>query len=272
MPGGITWDVPVDSYLERIGFDSPVHHDLATLTALQLAHLRAVPFENLNVFADRGVRTDDDWSYNKVVVERRGGWCFELNGGFAHLLEALGFEVRRLAAAVLLAGPTAVVDHLTLEVMLDQPYLVEVGFGDDAPIVPLPLTATGPIDGRSGVFEFIESPQGTTLTQVIDGVPHARYRFKRVSHTMADFAMVSQRLSGDRTLFWSASPFATRLIDDRGTRLTLTRSSLKTHAGDGVTRVPVAPDAWNEVLFEHFGLHESFTVEQLAKDASPSGH
>lgn len=264
-------DMLVDSYLRRIGFDDEVRLDLETLAALQLAHLKSIPFENLHVFADRGVRTDDEWSYNKVVDERRGGWCFELNGAFARLLDALGFEVRRLGAAVLLAGPTTVVDHLALEVTLDQPYLVEVGFGDDAPIVPLPLQTNGPLDGRSGTFEFIASPQGTTLAQIIDGVPEARYRFKRVSHEMADFDEASQRLQGDRSLFWSASPFATRLLDDQGTRLTLTRSSLKTQGGDQTTRAPVDAADWNDVLFEHFGLLESFTVEQLTQSDPAAG-
>jgi hypothetical protein len=81
--------------------------------------------------------------------------------------------VQRLGAAVLLDGPNKIVDHLVLEVMLDQPYLVEVGFGDNAPVVPLPLQATGPIATRCGTFEFLASPQGTTLAQIVDGVPQA---------------------------------------------------------------------------------------------------
>lgn len=224
-----------------------------------------MPFENLDVFAGRGVRTDDAWSYDKVVTKRRGGWCFEINGAFAQLLESLGFEVRRLAAAVLLDGPNAVVDHLSLEVMLDQPYLVEVGFGDDSPIRPLPLQRSGPLDGGVGMFEFMASPQGTTLAQLVNGVPEARYRFKRVSHEMVDFDPASRRLQDDPTLPWSAKPFATRLIDDDGTRITLTRSTFKTRTGDKVIRVPVAAEDWNDVLLEHFGLCESFTPHDLAE-------
>ena len=255
----------VDQYLERIAFDGEVRHDLATLTALQLAHLRAVPFENLHIFSGRGVRTDPGWFRQKIVEQKRGGWCFEINGAFAELLDGLRFEVKRLGAAVLLDGPATLVDHLVLEVVLDQPYLVEVGFGDDAPIVPLPLQAAGPIDGRSGLFEFIESPQGTTLTQLVDGVPQARYRFKRVNHAMVDFEPASQRLQGDPMLHWSVSPFATRLLDERGTRLTLTRSSLKTRSGDVVNRVPVDRHEWNEVLLEHFGLREAFSPDELRR-------
>ena len=235
----------IAAYLQRIGIDAPAGLGLDALTRLQLAHLQAVPFEALAIFAGRSVTADDNWTYSKVVDQQRGGWCFELNGAFAQLLEALGFEVRRLAAAVLLDGPTTIVDHLVLEVVLDQPYLVEVGFGADAPIEPLPLNQAGPIETRDGVFEFLNSPQGTTLAQIVDGVPKALYRFKRVSHQPADFEATSMRLQDDPTLHWSTSPFATRLIDDKGTRLTLTRDRLRRIRQGEVDDTPVEPADWN---------------------------
>lgn len=258
-------DADVEAYLRRIGIDRPAGVGLDALTRLQLAHLQAVPFEALAVFAGRSVSTDDRWSFSKVVDQQRGGWCFEINGAFAQLLEALGYTVRRLGAAVLLGGPATLIDHLVLEVELDRPYLVEVGFGDNAPIEPLPLDRRGPIETRFGTFEFLDSPQGTTLAEVVDGVPEARYRFKRVSHAMADFEPASERLQSDPTLSWSTSPFATRLLDDRGTRLTLTRDKLKTKRPDGTTAVPVDPHDWNDVLFEHFGIIEAVPPEALAR-------
>ncbi len=255
----------VQAYLNRIEIDAPAGVGLDALTRLQLAHLQAVPFENLAIFAGRSVTTDNGWTFSKVVDQVRGGWCFELNGAFAQLLEALGFTVHRLAAAVLLAGPNKVVDHLVLEVVLDQPYLVEVGFGDNAPIVPLPLQAAGPIETRCGTFEFLNSPQGTTLAQIVDGVPEARYRFKRVNHDPIDFEPASQRLQNDPTLHWSTSPFATRLIDDRGTRLTLTRDRLKTISPSATDEQDVDPNDWNDTLFEHFGIVEQVPPEALER-------
>lgn len=253
----------VEAYLHRIGIDAPAGPGLDSLTRLQLAHLQAVPFENLAIYAGRSVTADNNWTFSKVVDQGRGGWCFELNGAFAQLLEALGFEVKRLAAAVLLNGPTTIVDHLVLEVVLDQPYLVEVGFGADAPITPLPLAQAGPIETRSGTFEFISSPEGTTLAQIVDGVPEARYRFKRVNHQPADFEATSMRLQSDPTLHWSTKPFATRLVDDKGSRLTLSRDRLRRVRANEVEDMAVSPDDWNDVLFEHFGIIESVPPEAL---------
>ena len=95
----------VDRYLDRIGYTGPIRLDVACLEALQRAHMTAAPFENLDVSRGRPVRTDVEWGLDKVVDRRRGGWCFELNGAFSVLLEALGFSVTRLGAAVLRNGP-----------------------------------------------------------------------------------------------------------------------------------------------------------------------
>lgn len=244
-------------YLRRIGIDATDEADLAvdiaTLTRLQQAHLSTVPFENLHVYRRNPVRTDLAWSLNKVVDQRRGGWCFELNGAFAALLTALGFEVLRLGAAVLLAGPTTIIDHLTLEVQLDEPWLVDVGFGESF-TRPLPLNRSGPHDGGIGDFVFLPSPQGTTMARMVDGVPAAHYRFKRVAHELDDFTPASDRLQSDRSLHWSQKPFATRLIDGGPDRVTLLRDRLKTMR-DGVETVkPIAPEDWDATLAEWFGL------------------
>ena len=256
-------DAQRDAYLDRIGISSVSDPSLQALTELQLAHLRSVPFENIDVFLGNEVATDNDWTYTKVVDRGRGGWCFELNGAFAQLLESLGYHVQRLGAAVLLSGPTKIIDHLVLEVMLDQPYLVEVGFGARAPIEPLALAEAGPLTTRSGTFEFLASPQGTTLAQLVEGVPEALYRFKRVNHRPADFESASQRLQTDRSLHWSTKPFATRLLDDDGTRIVLTRDALKTTTQDGETTEAVTPSEWNNVLVERFGIEAVVPPDRL---------
>ena len=186
--------IDVDRYLDRISFEGEISHDLQTLERLQRAHMTAVPFENLHVFYRVGTRTDTDWSVPKIVEEGRGGWCFENNGAFGALLDALGFSVLRLGAAVLLGGPSKTIDHLTLEVDLDEPWLVDVGFGDSF-IRPLRLNTRGPQDGGAGTFEFFDSADGLTLTRHGGtGVPEPQYRFRRVHHELADFDAPSHHL------------------------------------------------------------------------------
>jgi len=259
--------VDVDRYLERIGFRATPTVDLDTLEALMRAHLSTVPFENLDVFNRTGVRTDLDWSSSKVLDQGRGGWCFELNGLFGTLLQALGFNVARIGAAVLLGGPATLVDHLTLEVTLEEPYLVDVGFGDGF-CRPLALNRRGPQDGGTGDFEFMQSPQGTTLTRLVDDVPAALYRFKRVSLALADFDRASHRLQTDPEEPFHTRAFATRHLDGGPDRVTLIGNQLKLQRSGEVTETDVADEDWVDTLEQWFGfrIEPAGPPDRLAKD------
>ena len=122
----------VNAYLRRVGYVGGLEPSLATLRGLHRAHLLAIPYENLDIHLGRELSLDLSKIYQKLVIERRGGWCFEMNGLFAWILGELGFEVTMLSAAVNRhrAGDRAEGNHLTLLVMLDKPYLADVGFGD----------------------------------------------------------------------------------------------------------------------------------------------
>ncbi len=245
--------IDIDAYLERIGFRGTPRVDLATLTELQQLHMTAVPFENLDVALGDGVVVDVAAAVDKIVAQGRGGWCFEVNAAFGALLTALGFDVLLLGAAVLLGGPTKVIDHVALEVTLDQPYLVDVGFGESF-TRPLALNTRGAQPGGDGDYAFIGSPQGTTLAKLDDGVPVAQYRFKRVAHTLAQFEPASAALQSDPTNNWRSKPFATRLIDRGPDRVTLTRNRLKVIRQGVLTERPVPADEWASMLHQWFGI------------------
>lgn len=123
------------TYLERIAHDQPVKPDVQTLHELQHAHLLAVPFENLDIGWKRPIRLDHHTLWDKIVRQRRGGFCYELNGLFAELLKSIGYHVTYLNARVFNSkGELGIdFDHLALLVRLpesDQRWLVDVGFGD----------------------------------------------------------------------------------------------------------------------------------------------
>jgi N-hydroxyarylamine O-acetyltransferase len=243
-----------EAYLARLGVDGLVDVSIEALEDLQRAHLTHIPFENLDVFHRRGVRTDTDWSLDKVVVRGRGGWCYELNGAFAWLLADLGFEVRQLGATVLLDGKVSPVpDHLTIEVTLDRPYLVDVGFGDSF-IRPLPLDGEGPHDGGTGMYSFAFGEGMTTLRfDGPDGV-EPQYRFGRRSFTSDQFEPASHRLQTEPGLRWTQSPFATRLLDGGPDRVTLLRDRIKVRRSGEWTEQPVPEDEWAATLLQWFDM------------------
>src|ERR1044071_6771072 len=86
------------AYLKRIDYHKPVKPDVQTLHGLQLAHMLAVPFENLDIALKRPIYLDRQSLWDKIVLRARGGFCYEVNGLFAWLLEAIGYEVTYLNA------------------------------------------------------------------------------------------------------------------------------------------------------------------------------
>ncbi len=128
-------------YLRRIGYGGPLSVSSQTLHDLHRAHLLAIPFENIDVQRGRTPSLALDDIFEKLVVNRRGGWCFEMNGLFAWALRELGFRVDLLGAAVGRdkRGDAKLMNHLTLLVHLDEPYLADVGFGNGT-LTPFPYT------------------------------------------------------------------------------------------------------------------------------------
>ena len=125
----------VSAYLERIHYSRPAKPDVETLHGLQIAHMLSVPFENLDIGLKRPIQITEQAIWDKVVVNWRGGFCYELNGLFAWLLKQIGFEVTYLNARVFnREGELGIeFDHLALLVRIpnqSERWLADVGFGD----------------------------------------------------------------------------------------------------------------------------------------------
>jgi N-hydroxyarylamine O-acetyltransferase len=121
-------------YLARIGYPADARPDIGTLRAVMRAHICSVPFENLDVQLRRTVTIDVEHAFEKIVLNRRGGWCYEQNGLFGWALSAIGFDVTRVAAAVMRdsLGEAAKANHLSLLVRVPgdtATLLADVGFG-----------------------------------------------------------------------------------------------------------------------------------------------
>ena len=125
--------IQLEHYFNRIAYVGTVAPDFATLAALHETHVCAVPFENLDVQLQRPVSTSVEAAYEKIVVDRRGGWCYEQNGLFGWVLKEIGFSVTRVAASVMRdENEASAANHLCLLVKLpdsNKKYLVDVGFG-----------------------------------------------------------------------------------------------------------------------------------------------
>ena len=247
------------AYLARIGVPRPPVLDAGSLRDLHRAHQVAVPFENLSIHLGEPISLDEADLIDKIVGRRRGGFCYELNGAFACLLESLGAQVSRVSARVYGGGrPGPPFDHLALVVRLPDgtgPWLADVGFGSHS-TYPLLAGARAEQADPGGRFLLADAPDGD-IDVVKDGQP--QYRFEVRERALDDFvptcwwqqtspqshftrSVICSRLTGDgrisisgRSLIRTAGGRRTEenLPDDRAVL-----AAYRDHFGIGLDRVP----------------------------------
>jgi|GEM_PF-222020 len=251
-PAEFPWFDP-DAYLRRISYEGSLAPDEATLRALHLTHLAAVPFENLDIHLGRPIILEEERIYSKIVRGRRGGFCYELNCGFALLLRALGYNVTLLSAGTYDGenfGPEF--DHMTLLVHHERRWLVDVGFGD-AFAEPLLLDEPEEQTQRSGRYRIENAAGLRTLLHHTDGRWVPLHRFTLRPRRLSDFAGMCDfhQLSPD-------SPFPRRWFCSRLApegRITVTARRLRRMVGDERIDIDFAgPEEALDALRVHFGI------------------
>jgi N-hydroxyarylamine O-acetyltransferase len=120
-------------YFRRLGIEqTSFPASLKSLKFLQKQHLLRVPFENLDIHWRRAINLDTESFYRKIVLENRGGFCYELNGLFQKLLREIGFQSRMISARVGDGKGVfgAEYDHMAILTAIEgAEYLVDAGFG-----------------------------------------------------------------------------------------------------------------------------------------------
>ncbi len=221
-----------------------------------MAHLLAVPFENLSIHAGRPITLEDDALFTKIVEGRRGGLCYELNGLFAALLRELGFKVTVLSAEVGKAnggfGPDF--DHMALMVSLEQPWLVDVGFGDSFR-EPLPLDETGEQVQDEHAYRIThDGPYLILMRRDEGGQWQAQYRFTLQPHRYADFEEMCRYHQTSAESHFTQKRICT--LATREGRVTLSEMRLITtgKAGERHEQILRNEEEYAAVLRELFGM------------------
>jgi N-hydroxyarylamine O-acetyltransferase len=181
--------VDINAYLKRINYRGQLAPTAETLRALQVAHLRTVPFENLSIHNSEPIILNDDALFAKIVERRRGGFCYECNGLFAALLRALGFDVSMLSAEVAIpaGGFSKPFAHMTLMVKLEQLWLADVGFGDSF-VEPLLLDEEKEQVQGNHAYRIISDGEYRVLSRRAGDEWTPQYRFTLRPYAYEDYA------------------------------------------------------------------------------------
>ena len=187
--------INLDNYFHRIGYKGNPSVDIQTLSALQELHTQTIPFENFNPLLGIPVKLDSKSLQKKMIKERRGGYCFEQNNLIRNVLEAIGFQVKGLAARVMrnsIGGLLPARTHMLLLVTLGKNnFVVDVGFGG--------MTFTSPLLLKSGIsqkttlepFRLIQEGDNYTLEAYIQENWKPLYQFDLQQQFLIDYELAN---------------------------------------------------------------------------------
>jgi len=243
----------LNDYLLRIGY-TPAGSDKDILFAVHLAHLRSIPFENLNVFAGLGISLAPEDLFRKLVTDKRGGYCFEMNSLLCDALLAMGFDaegrIARVARPNVGFGP--MLHRINLVRLGGETWVADVGFGGDVFEQPL-LLEPELVQRRGGADYRLMRIEGGWSIQISRGGEFSdMLGFADGRSVPEDFEVGNFYTSRHPTSGFAMCVMCARAIEDG--RVSLFNNRLTVRDSGGERRTELAAQDIPGALYEHFGI------------------
>lgn len=184
----------VKAYLTRINAEDFTDVSVDNLASLQKAHMMSVPYENYDIWSSKPTSLAYDSLFEKIVVRKRGGYCFELNGLFGWLLKELGYEVEeyfgRWLKDEVLTVPAR--RHRILKVKVDnREFIADVGVGQRTFLKPLEFIYDK-VQNREGVdYRIVKNERGESVVELMSNDKWIQvYSFDLAPQAPIDFTYV----------------------------------------------------------------------------------
>jgi len=256
----------INVYLQRINYAGHVSVTFESLRELHRCHVMAIPFEALDVQWKRPISVDLEDIFDKVIVNKRGGLCYELNYLFAHFLRTVGFDVTMVSARIFERGEFGPeFDHMALIVRLEEEeWLLDVGYGDLF-IEPLKLRSTEVQPDQFKDYRVELQPNGRFL--LVEALKNSerfrnKYSFDLVPREVSEFV--------EQCLIKQTSPeshFVKNIICTIPTetgRKTILNNTLKVKSNDQTEQVKIeSEEQMLEILRDEFAIDVMHTKERV---------
>jgi len=204
----------VQAYLDRVGYSGALSPTEETLIKLTRAHLEAVPFENLEVrYEHKEPSLEPEGLYHKVVENRRGGYCFELNKIFYLLLQELGFTCYPVPARIVHNRQELrpVTHRATVVVINGRKWFCDVGFGGAGPKGALRMDITDVQTVYGDSFYIVcgqpDYKEEYAIFRVDDGIPSRVMVYQDRPWMEVDFTTYNSHFAT-----YDRSPFKNRIV------------------------------------------------------------
>ena len=249
------------AYLERIGFTGEIHHTPECLEELILAHISTVPFENLEVSQDHRIPSLEEADiYEKIVVKKRGGWCFEVNKLFYELLKSCGFSVIPVAVRItwMKESLPPYLHRATVATLDGITYLCDVGYGGPGPKGVMKLEE-GEYHIRDAVFR-IQIPESDVPDEVIvekfhEGAFFEMMRFQNQRAQEPDFKLMNFFCAKSDECFFKNLDAANLWLRD-GSRALLEDTLTLKKNGETIIKECTSPEEKRQWLKAYFGIEK----------------
>ncbi len=254
----------LSTYLEKLGLSQTVVPNMTLLTQLQSKQHEHIPFENLDVIDGKPIHLGIDQLYQKLVIDGRGGYCFELNGLMHSVLQSFGFEVEKRLGRVHVSGKPSGRGHLVNIVTLEgQQWLVDVGFGSNTPRAPLPLVFDLPLSTDAQTLRFVRHPDfGVMLQAEIEGEWTDLYSLDMSYVCDGDIQYGNHYASTGEDSVFTSNVVAVRRTQS-GSNI-LFNNRLKIIDGKETREMIVdTAQAYNQVLAEFFDIENSVHFDKI---------
>jgi len=247
-------------YLDRIGYVGEPAPTIKTLAALQIFHLKSVPFENLDIHYH--IPIDFKNSFHKIVTRNRGGFCYELNFLFYQLLKELGYAATIISARAFgkEKGYGPEFDHMAIIAVVNhEEYLVDVGFGEFA-FHPIKIEPGKEVTDARGVFRINSFEENYLLAEKkgADGNFVPEYIFTKQERQPDEFTGMCHFHQTSNESHFTQKRLCS-LPTDEG-RITLTGNTLKISTKKGIVEKELQTEAEVEkVLWDYFRVRMTTT-------------
>lgn len=255
-------------YFQRIGVDMPTETNATTLREVVTAHIQSIPFENFDLMLGRGTDLNPDAVFKKMVLNKRGGCCFELNGLLRRALVYVGYTVEPLLGRVHWRGDPGPRTHMLLQVTTEgEDWLVDVGFGGPGLLEPIPFRCDEVFNQRDLQFRVIKDPGYHFILQAMyEGQWKNIYSFDLTVVNQIDMDMANFFVTHYQGSFFTVSRIAT-MPTKKGRNTLLNYKVTQKEGGEDMVTELKDDNSYLKALRKYFGIELNADYEDLKKTA-----
>jgi len=182
-------------YIKQLGLNVGVN-SINLIDQMIFEHQTRFTFNNLDILLSKLdiISLEIEDLFDKILIKKRGGYCFEHNKLFYYMLEQLGFEVLPCLARVVYGSDKDVpqTHRMSIVTIEGQDYVADVGFGPYSPMSIIPLSGQEITTPDHQIFRVTKSDEGLFGLEVqTDKGFFTLYTFTKTKSFESDFELAN---------------------------------------------------------------------------------